>query len=394
MKKILILGASFLQLPLIKKAKELGLIVAVADMDREAVGVSYADEFYPVSTIDVSGIVNLAREIRPDGITTAATDMPIRAIAAACFDLKLPSITIEAAINSTDKFKMIECFSSHSVPCPKYYLIKDEQAFLKLNGIIEYPYIVKPTDNAGSRGVRLVKHPNEALDAYRYALSCAHGGRVLVEEFLEGREISVEGFIYNNELNILSITDKLTTKEPYFVELGHSQYSNLEEDMLERVKYVAERAVKSCAIDLGPVHVEIMITKDGPFMIELGARMGGDCITSHLVPLSSGIDMLAATILASVGDKVDLSRKYNKGSAVRYIISKQGRILDIIGIEKAREMAGVKLIEIFKKVGDKVSVIKNSGDRVGLVITEGKDAKQAVKRADIALNAMQLVLEE
>lgn len=143
--------------------------------------------------------------------------------------------------------------------------------------------------------------------------------------------------VYKGKVHILAITDKLTTGAPYFVEMGHSQPSRLPEKDLLKIRDLTSRAIKAVGIENGPAHVEVMQTKQGPKMIELGARMGGDCITTHLVPLSTGIDMVKATIDIALGIEPDIIPKFSKGSAIRFFKVPCGVIESIEGVESSRK---------------------------------------------------------
>ena len=319
MKKLLIIGASILQLPAIKKAKELGHYVAVADFNPNAIGIPFADKFYNASTIDIDAICEVAKDFQPDGIMTLATDMPMRSIAAATSLLGLPGISMDTAIKSTDKGEMIKAFKEHGVESPWFYIIENGAQLQEVMPQIEYPCILKPTDNAGSRGVMLVNSETELYEAYQYSVSQSRGGWVILEEYMTGPEVSVEVMVVDSVPHVLQVTDKLTTGAPYFVEMGHNQPSMLPIEDVERIKDLACRAVKSVGINCGPSHVEIKLTPNGPKMVELGARMGGDCITTHLVPLSTGVDMIKATIDVSLGLTPNITPSLKKGSAIRFL---------------------------------------------------------------------------
>ena len=148
--------------------------------------------------------------------------------------------------------------------------------------------------------------------------------------------------------------------------------------MQKRIIDLACRAVKAVGINVGPAHVEMILTKEGPKMVELGARMGGDCITTHLVPLSTGIDMVACTIRLACGEKIDLTPHFNKGSAIRYFDVHGGEIKSIEGIDEAKLISGVQEISIVHQVGDCIGEIGNSTDRVGFVIAQADTAEEAV----------------
>ena len=385
MKKLLIIGASILQLPAIKKAKEMGFYVAVADYDPKAVGIEHADEYFNVSTIDIEGVREVAASFKPDGIMTLATDMPMRSIAAATNTCGLPGISMDTAIKSTDKGEMIKAFRENGVEHPWFYILKSKEDLENIIDNVTFPCISKPTDNSGSRGVMLINSKEELKASVEYSSSCGRGGSVIVEEYLSGNEVSVEIIVLSGTVHVLQVTDKITTGAPHFVETGHTQPSRLSEKDVEAIKDLAARAVKAVGIENGPAHVEIMLTKNGPRMIELGARMGGDCITTHLVPLSTGIDMIKAVIQISCGETPDLTPKFNKGSAIRFIDAKQGVIKEINGVEEALSVDGVKEVSLTKGIGDKLEGIKSSTDRVGFVIAQGENADNA---ADISEQAV------
>ena len=379
MKRLLIIGASILQLPAILKAKELGYFVAVADYNPEAVGISYADQYFNVSTIDIDGVVNVAKQIKPDGIMTLATDMPMRAIAAACQALSLPGITPETAIKATDKGEMIKAFEECNVSHPWYFLVSNREEIDTIVENITYPCIMKPTDNAGSRGVVLCKNIDDLIKSFEYAYKESRSGKVIIEEYLRGAEFSVEIMVVDGKPHVLQITDKITTGAPHFVEMGHTQPTSQPYDIQKNIRELACRAVKAVGINIGPAHVEMIRTENGLKMVELGARMGGDCITTHLVPLSTGIDMVSATIKQSCGEIPDIKPKWNKGAAIRYFETPTGVLKSISGVEDAKSITGVKEISIVQKIGDTIGEIDSSIDRLGFVIAQGDNAVDASK---------------
>lgn len=388
MSKLLIIGASILQLPAIRRAKELGHFVAVADYNPKAVGIPFADKYYNASTIDIDAVCRVAEDLNPDGIMTLATDMPMRSIAAATTKLGLPGISMDTAIKTTDKGEMIKAFKANDVASPWYYIVHYLQEIDELD--IAYPCIVKPTDNAGSRGVFMVQSRKELDKAFAYSQSESRSGAVIVEEYMTGHEVSVEVMVVDGEPHILAVTDKLTTGIPHFVEMGHSQPSQLPSGTVAEIKTLAIKAVKAVGINCGPAHVEIMATPDWPKMVELGARMGGDCITTHLVPLSTGIDMIKATIDVSLGLKPDISPKFNKGAAIRFFEAPCGIIKAIEGVEEARKIEGVNDILFTKSVDDTITDIHSSTDRVGFVIAQGVNAHHAIDRCTMVNNIIKI----
>lgn len=390
MEKILIIGASILQLPAIIKAKEAGYHTIVVDYNPKAMGIAYADEFHQVSTIDEEGIAALAEKLRPDGIMTLATDLPMRALAVATSRIGLPGISYDTAIKATDKGEMIKAFEANNVEHPWFFILKNEEDFKRALPKITYPCVIKPTDNAGNRGVSYAKDEAELLSLYGYSHENSHSGDVIIEEYMAGQEVSVEIIVYHGVVHILAVTDKLTQGKPYFVEIGHSEQSQLGTENVARIKDLATRAVKAIGIDNSPAHVEIMLTKDGPKMVELGARMGGGCITTHLVPLSTGIDMIKSVMDMAMGGEPDVTPKFDKGSALRHIVGLEGEIESIEGLDAARAYPGVTEVTMLKGVGDKVGYFKNGTDRIGYVIAQGNDAADAVRICEEAMKLIQI----
>lgn len=209
---------------------------------------------------------------------------------------------------------------------------------------------------------------------------------------MEGPEVSVEIIVLDGVPHVLQVTDKLTTGAPHFVEMGHSQPSRLPAADLDAIRDLAARAALAVGIKNGPAHAEVMLTADGPKMVEIGARLGGDCITTHLVPLSTGVDMIRATIEIACGIKPDLEPKRNKGAAIRYFEVPHGVIQSIKGIDEARSTEGVQEICFVKSLGDTVGAIGSSTDRVGFVIAQGDTGESAVAACEKAKNAVSITV--
>lgn len=393
MKRLMIVGASVLQLPGILKAKEMGLYVGVADYNPNAVGIQYADEFFNASTMDEDAVLKAAEQFKPDGIMTLATDMPMRGVAKVSEKLGLHSISYATAVKATDKYEMIKAFKEYDVPSPWYYLVGSVDDLKALEGKVSFPCIIKPTDNAGSHGVAKVGSFLELLSSYEYSHEYSRHGNVIVEEYLDGPEVSVEVMVAAGRVHILQITDKLTTGAPFFVEMGHSQPSLLSQKIQNQIREVATNACIAIGIDKGPAHVEMKVTPRGPVMIELGARMGGDNITTHLVPLSTGIDMVKATIQVALGEEPDITPTLHCGSAIRYFEAPLGTIKSFYGVEDAESIPGVKQIAFTKSIGEESVPIHCSNDRIGSVISQGKTVKEAIAVANTAKDMITIMID-
>ena len=399
MKTLMILGASILQLPAIEKAHKMGLNVIVADMNPRAIGFQVEGvKRVVISTINIPAILDVAKKNQIDGIMTLASDMPMRTVAAVAEELNLIGIDYDTAIKATNKAEMRKALVENSVPVPMFFQVNTREEFYNAVQKIKnagYHCIVKPVDNSGSRGIDLLKDfDKETLDrAYEYSKQSSRSGGLMVEEFMEGPEVSVETLSINGECHVIQITDKLTTGAPYFVEMGHSQPSQLPKKIKEQISQVAIAANKAIGIKNGPSHTEIKVTKDGPKIVELGARLGGDNITTHLTPLSTGVDMVEACINIALGMSVDIDKKYDKGSAIRYFKQHSGTIEKINGVEDVRKQKGVVQLSIIHNVGEHITDVIDSGSRIGFVIADGKNADEAVKNCENACERLEVVIK-
>lgn len=377
-KKMMILGAGPLQIPAIKKAKELGYQIISVDYDEHAPGFALADVQLLVSTLDQETVLREAQRLQPDVVITSISDGPVRTAAYVNEKLgKRPDLSYENAQCATIKSKMRDRLKECGVPIPKYFAVKNFDAFTKAVEALHEHCIVKPADNAGSRGVVLLE-PGERRSRllYQYSKGNSRNGTVMVEEVMEGPEVSVETLVIEGEPHMITVTDKYITPPPYFVELAHCEPSILDGTVIEQIKVVAAQAIKAIGIENAPAHVEIKVTKDGPKIVELAARLGGDYITSRLVPLSTGIDLVGASVLLATGEKPDLILKRQQGAAIHFIhVEKEGILSEIIVPETEQE--SVEEIVLYKKPGEKVNGTRSSNDRLGHVITTGATAQEA-----------------
>ncbi len=392
-KRLIVIGASELQSPAIKQAKELGLIVATVDQNPGSVGIPYADYYYQVSTVDEQGLIQVAQDFKADGIITLATDMPLRSLARACENLGLPGIDYETAIRATDKSEMIKAFSANAVAHPWFRIVTPAEQITQVVNDITVPCISKPVDNSGSRGVVYVRSLQELDTAIQYSRKYSRSGIVIIEEYLEGPEVSVELLVIGGEAHVLQITDKMTSGPPYFVEVGHSQPSQLPTSSLREIRSLAMMAVAAIGIGEGAVHAEIILTDRGPVMVELGARLGGDFIATHLLPLSTGVNMVKACIEISLGYLPNITKTLNQASAVRFITASSGVIRSISGVDEALKIEGVEEVIIAKHLGDVLSDLASSSDRVGAVVSQGVSVMDAVDACERAVSLIHVQID-
>ena len=389
----MILGASILQLPAIKQAKEMGLDVVVVDMNPDAIGFREEGiEKEVISTIDIPKVIEAAKKHKIDGIMTLASDMPMRTVAAVAKQMNLVGIDEQTAINATNKYEMRKALKREGVPIPLFFKASNYEEAKKCTENFNGRFIIKPADNSGSRGICLVENKAKVHEAYLYSKSNSRNGDVVIEEYMEGPEVSVETLTIDGTCHVIQITDKLTTGAPHFVEMGHSQPSMLDDETKEKIRRITIAANKAIGIKNGPSHTEIIVTKEGPKIVELGARLGGDCITTHLVPLSTGVDMVDSCIKIALGQTVSIDHLFKKASAIRYFNQKAGTIEKVEGIEKAIKVKGIKEIKLNYEIGDNICEIHNSSDRIGFVISQDESPREAILDCEEALSLLNVVI--
>ena len=363
MKKIAIIGASYLQEPLIEKAKAMGLETHVFAWAAGDIGEKTADYFYPISIIEKDEILKKCKEIGISGICSIASDLAAVTVNYVADKMKLVGNSPVCAQISTNKHLMREAFEENGDPSPKSILVSD---ITDLNGItLTYPVIVKPTDRSGSRGITKLTSEDGLQEAIETAKTQGFEKKALVEEFAVGQEYSVECVSYKGKHHFLAMTKKYTTGAPHFIETGHLEPAPIEARQLEEVKKIVFHALDSLQITNSASHTELKISKDGAIrIIEIGGRMGGDCIGSDLVELSTGVDFVKAVIQIALGETPDLSsRRDNAAAGIHYIFGDSDReVLDKLKAEHPEYLVREEIN------GDGTEEITDSSSRYGMFL--------------------------
>lgn len=323
MKKLAIIGASYLQNPLIEKAKSMGIETHVFAWKCGDIGEKTADYFYPISIVEKEQILEKCKQIGIDGICTIASDLATIAVNYVANAMGLVGNSLECVELSTNKHMMRMAFEKNMDPSPKSIVVSCFEKNLVEN--FRFPIIVKPTDRSGSRGITKLSNERGLREAIERAKEQSFEKKVLIEEFAEGQEYSVEFLSYKGVHHFLALTKKYTTGAPHFIETAHIEPAPVSEEILNNVKKIVEHALTSLKIGNGASHSELKIDKDGTIkLIEIGARMGGDFIGSHLVHYSTGIDFVKNVILIALGQTPDLKGNEMKTPvAVRFVFSKE-----------------------------------------------------------------------
>lgn len=392
---LLIVAAGPLQVPAIEEARSLGLRTVAVDANREALGLAIADERYIVDILDADAVIAIAKRENVDGVMTLCTDAPVRTVAAVAADLGLAALSREAAANATDKRLMRNALWLAGVAAPRFQEVNSVEEAADAASALGFPLALKIPCSSGSRGVYRVDSPNELACRFSQARDFQAHGTILIEEWMEGPEVSVEGACFRNQCHVIQVTDKILFSGSFPVEAGHTQPSRLPDEAAQQIRAVTLDAVRALALDNCAFHAELKVTPSGPKIVEVGARLGGDRIATHLTPLSTGVNLLRAAIMIAMGKTPDISSDRSRGSAVRYFTaSSLGIVEKITGFDQMSALPGLELLYPASerdgplRAGFVIGEIRSSLDRYGHVLFSGGDASEASERAEYAASLL------
>ena len=382
----MVLAAGLLQIDVIEKAKSMGYYVLAVDGNPKAPGFNVADKAICADIVNEETMLKIARDEHVDGVIHPCSEVSMAVMGRINDELGLSGISREQAICATNKHLMRKAFEKGNAPSPKSILAQDaEDAWSRLQNEFDTDAILKPSRNSGSRGIAKVSRNMDKGDfirAYDEALSESRDHSVLIEQFIEGPEFSIEMIVWQGEIHVLTVTDKKTTGAPHFVELGHNQPSCFSATDVETLKAAAVAGVRALGVNNCACHAEAKLMNGKAYLMEVGARLGGDFISTELTHLSTGIDMVAAAIDVALGVEPDLSAKEEpKGVCIRYFCPKPGKLVSILNTEVLNN-PHVYLWEIYPKEGDVIPAVTSSLCRSGHVIVTEKTPQKAIELAE------------
>jgi biotin carboxylase len=393
-KTILIIGAGDAQLGGIRKAREMGCRVIAVDGNPSAPGLAEADLGKALDIMDFTKIIELAREQHIDAAMAIASEICLPTVARVNDALGLKGMTLNQAVLMTDKGAMRYAYGKAGVPGPKYAIFSQAGELLDASVKTGFPAVLKPVDSAGSRGVSYVACAEELNIAFSKARNYSRCGRFILEEFMPGIEVSVEAFVCNGKISILTLSDKHRTEPPYLLDTAVMFPSSHTREMQEEIKAVAIKAIKALGIDNCPIHMEQMVTPDGPKVVEMAARGPGFKVFTEIIPFVTGVDVLGAQIQLPFAKNITLHPVLPlKGACIRFFAGKNGIVKKISGTEKARKLPGVHDLQIYVKPGDKASELTSGPDRLGHVITFADTRSQACELADRIFAMIEIEIE-
>jgi biotin carboxylase len=399
---LLVVSAGVEAVPGIEHARELGLHVVASDGNPDAPGFAVADDRLHASTYDVAATVAAARrydsEVRHiDGVISIASDVPLT-VATVAVELGLPGVSLETIRLSSDKLMLKQRLLEHGIATASFAEVPeaaDLAAYATTHG---YPLVVKPPDSRGARGVLLLRDARTELEwAHATARRESPTGRVLVERFLEGPQISTESLVVDGVVHTVGVADRnyehLERFAPYVIENGGEIPSRLDADARALVDELLQRVADALCLRAGVLKGDLVMCEGVPHLIELALRLSGGYFCTHQIPLGTGVDLVAQAIRVALGetpDATELRATRNLGAAQRWLFPAPGRVTRIAGVEKVAARAEVALCEVRVREGELVHETSSHGARVGVVLAAGPTREQAIDRAQQAVGEIEI----
>lgn len=415
-KQILILGAGLMQRPSIEAARELGYRTLVVDANPSAVCVPFADRFEQVDLKDREALVNLALSQGDSlaAVFTAGTDFSasVSYVAEKCH---LRAHSFQAALNASDKPLMRSCFEKAGVPSPAFVKVGrgDIAAYLK-QGLdkMSFPKVVKPADNMGARGCRLIRGADEFLHSVEAAVSYSRTGTAILEDFMDGPEFSIDALLYDGTLTITGFADRHIFYKPYFIEMGHTMPSVFDGDKKKKLIATFARGIASLGLTCGAAKADIKYTSSGPMVGEIAARLSGGYMSGWTYPYASGLNLTKEAMRIALGERpveleghrvpLDVGQElpftlYDlpciRTSAERAWISIPGRVKEILSLDTAETEPYVRNVMPRNHPGDRVDFPRNNVEKCGNVIAVSENHGLAVRAAEDAVSSIIIRLE-
>ena len=428
MKNIVILGAGLMQRPAIQSAKKLGLHTIVVDADPKAVCIPLADEFYKIDLKDKEGILELCTRLKDssdglDGVFTAGTDFSA-SVSFVCEKLGLPAHSFEAATNASIKTQMRACFEKNGVPSPKFVRAgKDDITPALLETVLskmDFPFVVKPVDNMGARGCRMVRIKEEFLPAVLIASENSRTGYAIIEEYMDGPEFSIDALVYDGKFIVTGFAIRHIKYAPYFIEIGHTMPADIPQKMHDELISVFALGAKAEGLTCGAAKADIKYTKNGPMIGEIAARLSGGYMSGWTYPYASDLNLTEQGILIATGNVPqkllaganlvtytpsdlckNLPAPYElfevpcvRTSAERAWMSIPGTVEYIENITEFTDKAVFDVLpRATVSIGSKVNFPRNNVEKCGNIIAVSHDRNMAIKAAEDAVSNVFITLK-
>lgn len=398
-KKLMVLGAAKSQIPIIKLAKKRGFETIAVSCKGDYPGLEFADKTYEVDISDKKKVLEVAEKEQVDGIVTDQLDFPVPTIAYVTEKLGLPSIGYECAKKFTNKYLMRTEAAKLGIKNPKFYKVStlDEAREKCLD--IGFPVVMKPTDSAGSRGVSVIKNITELEEKFGPAIAYSSDNSLIVEKYIKGPDYGVSGFVSNYKFtNLVLGKRKLFDMPGVFIPSSTLYTATPENNVEEQILKINKALIEGFGLKFGVTHCEYIVEEgtDDVYFVECAARGAAICISSHLIPLATGIDANSHLLDVATGNAEEIEIKNIESNVSGYIAFTlpKGIVKEIRGFEKIKSVPGVQKVYIDPiDVGMETKVATDKGNRMGPIIIKGKTKEQCENIINEIKNVFEIDVE-
>ena len=391
MKKLMIMGAGIYQVPLIKKAKEMGIYTIAVSIPGNYPGFALADKVIYENTVDYERILEVAKEEKIDGIVTAGTDVAVITIGKVCDELGLAGISFEAAKIASNKILMKRKYEEYGVRTARFREIGfDEDLKEKIQGL-NFPMIVKAVDSSGSRGITRVNAEAEFEAAVEAVKSVTRTDHFIVEEFIEGKEFGAQAFVQNGKLKFALPHGDYVFQGDTGVPIGHFAPYELSEEIINDAEEQLEKAIQAMGLNNCAINADFILKDDKTYVLELGGRSGATCL-AELVSIYYGYDYYEKLIRAALGGDLEFPQDHAMPNASMLLRSDRDGVIRSI-VNHNVEDPDICEIQFDYKVGDAVKKFHVGPHRIGHVITKGETLEKAVEKLHEAMDKIEIVVE-
>jgi biotin carboxylase len=394
--RLLVLGAGPAQLGLLEAARALDLFTIAVDRDPEAPGFPLADRRALISTEDEPSIERLADAERVHGVIAPGIDWPVAIAARVAHRLSLPHpLEPETAVLATSKVRQRERFAEAGVPQPEMRVCKDLVEAAAAANELGFPCVVKAPDRQGQRGLTLVTDARDFTAAAEQALAASRSGVCLVEELIDGQEVTVNAFSVGGRFYPLTVTDRVRAEPPAFgVALAHVWPSALDPAHVAAAIEAARNAAAALEIADGPTYTQVVVGEHGPRVVELAARVGGGH-DAELCEAALGVDLNELALAAALGEQIPPSAltplQPAGGAVTQFLVAPLGRLYMVEGVDEAESVEGVARVRVYRRPGHVFGQLRFGSDRAGAVQAVGDTRAEALERAAAAEKRIRFV---
>ena len=393
MKSILIIGAGSGQVPIIRKIQKMGHKALVVSREGPYPGFAEADLILPVDAYDTSAIVSAAKEHKVSAVLTCQSELLLRVAASVAEELGLPGIPSSVLARIGDKAALREHCRSRGVQTPKYWHVSSLSGFLDILRNVEESLVVKPVDSSDSKGVQLLPHPRRmdprhAENIYSESIQFSRLKQLLVEEYITGQEVVVEGMVLNGQVTSLMIGESWNIDlRDAFVPSRRFFPAQISDDVAHFLHQNDALIYRGLGDFFAVTHSEYIISAASGkiYLIDAHLRGGGAYIESHIIPLVTGLDAQENVVSAALGRRVEIPRDLTVRQHAGYVtfLLPKGRLLDTLDLGAVEKLPGVHYHGLRGlTAGREIPEAKNKSARFGPIVIRGDSRKDLCQIRD------------